>query len=956
MSSRRSETTVRRLALVLTVLTGFSGLVYEVTWQKYVATLLGADSEATAAVLAIFLGGLALGYSLFGAVTHRRMRQRGRTGAPPRLLRFYGAVEAGIGLYALAFPTLFGVAQSVSLWVPGGHEALGFTFDLVLTALLLLPPTVLMGGTIPVLTQALTARLTEATRVHAWVYGFNTVGAFLGALAGGFVLVPLLGLDGVLYAMGGVNLTAGALFAALGAWEGIGLAAPEPGATGTAVPAAGRSLVGYAAVALLAGFAMMCVQTVLNRVGALSFGASQFTFAMVAAVFVLCIALGSLAVSALSRLSPLWLVGSQWLLVVLLGALYFGLQDAPYWAHALRVSRPFHFYTYHGAAFLGMLAVLVVPIGLSGALLPLLFHHLRRDVGDLGGVAGRLYSWNTVGSLLGAVLGGYVLLYWFDLDQVYRIAVGALALGATLLTVLVLRLSWMAAGGVLAGCTLVLALLYPPWAVNRLTAGLFRNRKPLPYSFAGPRAFFDHYPRDVVFYRDDPTTTASVLAQTAPGGGLTLAIVTNGKTDSDLYLDYPTMAMVGLMPALLAEKYERAFVIGYGTGVTVGQLAALEGSREVTVAEISSGVLEAARLFDPENNDVSNNPKVRKVRSDAYRALLRSQGRFDVIASEPSNPWVNGVEMLFSEDFLRAARDRLEPGGVYAQWFHSYESDGRTVELVLRTYRAVFDHVALWYTTGPDLLLLGFRSPERALDVEQIRARFEQVDFQKGFSRAGIESFEALLAHEVLPLGVLNAADLPGPVHTLRHPILSDFAARAFFRGGDVELPRFAAAGPAAVGARNSLVRRAAGLDHGPVPEALLYTLADETCRRARQIECATILARDLADHPASDHGKQLLATQLEIKPADLEPLEDLYAQGKAEHSAEPSKDAIKHAQLLTQIFLRFYHHALPFGRAMVDRAWEGCMRPEQLEACQSGSRRARELLGEEAHSDLADP
>jgi spermidine synthase len=221
--------------------------------------------------------------------------------------------------------------------------------------------------------------------------------------------------------MGAVNLAAGTVFLALDAWQ-RGVLVPGAAAAGSA--GEGRAVAGmasYAAVAFLAGFAMMCVQTVLNRVGALSLGASHFTFAMVVAVFVLCIALGSFAVSALPRV-PAWLVaGSQWALVVLLAALYLPMQDAPYWAHALRaLFRDLEegFYPYFIVVFLCTLAVLVVPIGLSGALLPLLFHHLRREVGELGGVAGRVYSWNTLGSLAGAVLGGYALLFWLDLHHV----------------------------------------------------------------------------------------------------------------------------------------------------------------------------------------------------------------------------------------------------------------------------------------------------------------------------------------------------------------------------------------------------------------------------------------------------------------------------------------------------------------------------------------------------------
>jgi predicted membrane-bound spermidine synthase len=206
---------IRLTALLLTVLTGFTGLVYEVAWQKYLATLLGSHGEATAAVLAIFLGGLSIGYALFGRATRALVARARRRGRPPRLLACYALVEGGIGLYALLFPFLFSGAQYVSLLSPLDHDALGFVFDVSLSALLIGPPAVLMGGTIPILTLALAGDLQHATRVHAWVYGFNTLGAFAGALAGGFWLVPQLGLDGVVWAMGGINLAAAAVFALL---------------------------------------------------------------------------------------------------------------------------------------------------------------------------------------------------------------------------------------------------------------------------------------------------------------------------------------------------------------------------------------------------------------------------------------------------------------------------------------------------------------------------------------------------------------------------------------------------------------------------------------------------------------------------------------------------------------------------------------------------------------------
>ena len=207
---------LRPTVLALTVLSGFTGLAYEVTWQKYLAILLGAHSEATAAVLGLFLGGLSLGYWLFGALT-RRLVARGRhRGRPAPLLAVYGGVEAGIGVWCLLFPWIFPLVRSASVALPTGEGALAFAVDVVLAAALIVPPATLMGGTIPILTQALARNLADATRVHAQIYACNTAGAFAGTLATGFALIHWLGLAGTLHAMGAANLAIGGAFALLG--------------------------------------------------------------------------------------------------------------------------------------------------------------------------------------------------------------------------------------------------------------------------------------------------------------------------------------------------------------------------------------------------------------------------------------------------------------------------------------------------------------------------------------------------------------------------------------------------------------------------------------------------------------------------------------------------------------------------------------------------------------------
>ena len=183
-------------ALSIAGVTGATGLVYEVTWQKYLSILLGTQSEASAAVLALFLGGLSIGYALFGHRAHRTACRFGEAETPARLLQLYAGCEIGIGVLAWAFPTLFKAIYTLSIAAPVDSPGLTFAFDVLLAALLILPPAVLMGATVPLLTQALARSLAAATRVHALVYGLNTLGAFVGALAGAYYLIPRLGLDG----------------------------------------------------------------------------------------------------------------------------------------------------------------------------------------------------------------------------------------------------------------------------------------------------------------------------------------------------------------------------------------------------------------------------------------------------------------------------------------------------------------------------------------------------------------------------------------------------------------------------------------------------------------------------------------------------------------------------------------------------------------------------------------
>jgi spermidine synthase len=600
------------------------------------------------------------------------------------------------------------------------------------------------------------------------------------------------------------------------------------------------------------------------------------------------------------------------------------------------------FYPFHFAIFFGILAIFCVPLGLSGALLPLIFHRLRRTSGDLGRTAGRIYSSNTAGSLLGALVGGYLLLFWLDIDDTYRLAVFALAAAAAISTACVIARARIASGVALA---LIAALLVGQqgWDPRKLSAGLFRQRMPNPDLADGPSslvpALVNRWSEEYLrFYEDDPSTSVAVFNTAKPGEPPRLAIINNGKSDGSIPRDNMTTGLLALLPALFAEKRERAFVIGYGTGMSAGELAALDDFEEVVVAEISPAVVRAAPLFEAINRQALANPKTRIIRSDAYRTLMRDQAEYDVIVSEPSNPWVTGVEMLYAREFLEAARDRLAPGGVYAQWFHLYETDDRSVELVLNTFRTVFPRVSVWLGRGTDLILLGFEDADREVDFAELEAHWQRADFNRQLKALPLQSLPRLLAHEILPLGVLAEMSLPERVHTILHPILSHDAARAFFAGGNGKLPQNPIRPVATTGARNSLVEHYRASRGGVLPSDDRLELLRETCD-LRLALCATLFAQWMHEEPDSEELAESLAkAQADsrlgraLQPGVLNGLARLF---RDEADAD-SPSSFEFTTDLSRVFLKYYHHAAPFSAEPLHESWRRC--------AQEDSRCARQL------------
>ncbi|WP_173080386.1 fused MFS/spermidine synthase [Fundidesulfovibrio magnetotacticus] len=781
------------MVCALVFATGAAAMMDQIVWQRYLARLLGGDASATAVVLAAFLGGLSLGYRAFG-----RLAQRVRNP-----YKAYALAEGFIGLWCLAFPALFAAVEQasagLSLTPPWGLALQG----LALAAVLVGPPTVCMGATAPLLTQALSRDVATSGAVHARVYGVNTAGAFLGAVAAGYVAVPELGLPGTLVLAASLNLLAAAWFAlardpvqagtaasvAASASSG-GRSLDEEGGPGAGPPSPsspGRGL-GFAlmGLAFLNGFQSMGLENVLVRFVALSSGGSAYAFTMVVGMFVLAIAAGALLAGRFARLGTraVWL--NQMAIAALLLLLFPSLDTWPYWAHRLRLLFApdlAGFWACQAAGFAALSLAAGGPALLIGAAVPLVFNRLRSDLATVGSLSGRILCANTVGNLTGSLAAGILLHPLLNNGQIYLLC-AVLSLAGAWLAARELGPRTRLTTGLAALAALALIPAAPGYDAQRFMMGTFRLQMPLASSCVSPKTFFDEFHDGVerLFQEDGPEGTASVLR--APRqiwhSEQPLAVFVNGKSDSSTVADMSTLRLLAHIPALLAPSRGRSLVIGLGTGVTSGELARYADASSIETAEISSSVIKALPLFAAFTGGVHREPRHRLLHGDAFRILARSADQWDLIVSEPSNPWVLGVDALFSREFYRLADQCLAPGGVFAQWVHVHDASAQVLGTVISTLRERFPCVRVFMTQANDLLLLASRE-DLAPGVTAAGALWAaSPGVRASLAEAGICSLEALLGRE-FPLPALT-----GPVQTLDKPMLHYIAGRNYFMGARV--------------------------------------------------------------------------------------------------------------------------------------------------------------------------
>jgi predicted membrane-bound spermidine synthase len=710
-----SGATAPRVAYLVPLffLSGGAGLAYEVAWSKRLELTFGTTTHSIGTVLAAYMAGLGLGAWLLGFLADR-------PGSPARR---YAALEAGIGVYGLLAPwVLDGVDW---LFVATGGAG-GLALKACLGLLAMLPATLLMGGTLPVLARSLVAERSHTQRAVGLLYGINTLGAMAGALLAGLLLVQALGVDATSRWTGGLNLLLAAVALALGPRLAPDVPERPPEPTAVAPPASWLLRVGVwgtfgcGAVALL-------LEIAWTRALALAFGSSGDAFTIMLAATLAGIGLGSLIAARVARdvsrplgqlvLALLLLASSCYLFLL-------GFERLPRFFHVVARSGALTYEELLLVMFATAGAALLPATTALGIAFPLCAQLGTARSRDAGRSVGRVYLANTIGAIAGSLGGGFVLVLALGTGGMIRLGALTAALGATCLALLAAKhQAWSTErarplallGAVLAVATLAL----PAWDPTSLDLDPLRGGD--SRAAGQPGAYANRYHgsgAQQVYARDGLNAFVTVRSY----GPHMRILRLGGKNDASTHGDMDTQLLLTAVPLLAAPEAKRVLVIGAGSGVSARVAADHPGIEQVDVAELEVAMVEAAsEWFDVVNDGVFERDGVEVIYDDARTTLLTGDSTYDVIASEPTNPSIAGVANLFTLEHYQNARRRLTPAGVYAQWIQLYASDDRMARSMLRTFLEAFPHVELWWCNAGDVILLGSQEPLR-YDLARVRA------------------------------------------------------------------------------------------------------------------------------------------------------------------------------------------------------------------------------------------
>jgi len=728
-------------ALIVFALSGCAGLIYQSIWSQYLGLYLGHAAYAQSLVLAIFMGGMAIGAWW---ASRRSLRWR-------NLLRAYALIELAIGFAAVLFHPIYlrvtGFAyDSVFPAIPGEWAVQAFKW--CTGTLLILPQAILLGTTFPLMSNGLMRRLrTGHGAILGGLYFTNSLGAAAGALIATFVLLPAIGLPGAMRFGAALNLVV-AIAAFLLAGRSQHAPAPErpdvdaPQNRGTA-----RLLL---IAAFITGATSFVYEIGWVRMLSLAFGSTAHAFELMLAAFIGGLAFGGLWIRRRidGYADPLRAGGWVQFLMGLAALASLLLYDKSFdWVAWLvqALTRSSHGYALYNAATAAVAVVLMAPAAFfAGMTLPLFTFSLLRD-GNGEASVGRIYAANTVGAIVGVFAAVHLLMPLLGL----KLAMSLAAAGDLFLGVALLRRKgsghgmdapYLAALAV-SGLALIATLMLARFDMNAMAGGVYRT---------GTARMSDSNGQHVRFYRDSKTASIAVVADDAGRA----AIITNGKPDATIHMgkddevspDEVTMALLAVLPLLHHADPRTAAVIGFGSGMSTDTLLRDPRLQRVDTIEIESAMVDGAHIFGKRVERAYKDPRSHIHIEDAKTYFAANRLRYDIILAEPSNPWVSGVATLFSEEFYRFIPRHLERGGLFVQWVQLYEINDELVASIVQALSKSFGDYRIYLSNDSDMIIVARADgPVQPPHADVLQA----ADMKEIVERVNVPTLDDISAHQL---------------------------------------------------------------------------------------------------------------------------------------------------------------------------------------------------------------
>jgi spermidine synthase len=777
MKTRRALTTIFAIS-------GASGLIYEVAWMRTLRLLVGSTTLSHTIVLAAFMTGLALGAWIAGK----------KIDAQPRPLRVYAWLEAAIGLYGLVFPLLAHlIVPPLGALYRAFEESPGLfaVGELLLLGPILFPGAALMGATLPALGRVVAEH--DVAREGGWLYAVNTLGAAVGAAIAGFFLLPFLGLLTTLFVAAATNGVLSAL-----AFK-IERAQPPVAASPKSDQTEEKGWPRLAALAVtVSALGGMTLQIVWTKLFVVSVGSSTFAFTGVVAVYILGIGAGAaLAVRLLAtNAEPSRLLALASTLAALAAA----------------ATAPFFLELPHAVAYIIthwtidmrvvlLLETVLVAIGLGpaalllGTVFPLGVAVAGGSPAQSGRALARISVASSIGSILGALVGGLILVRVLGLTGALR--AGAILAGSAGIVALLASRGGRALLAPVTGVMVAAALLAPGPNARLLDAGAFlygRDRMEDSLLQQGAKKRLITRAARLLYHAEGEDLISAIYTT-----GVDDVLVTNGKIDASSHFDAETQRLVAHIPMLLHRgPIKNVAIIGLGSGMTAGAALSHPGVERLDVVEISRTVVDVVQhsdIFVRLSHDALHDKRLRLLIADGRTHLRHASEQYDVIISEPTNPWIAGVGDLYTTENFQHVKERLAPGGIFAQWLQGYGTTSPLYRTIVRTFHDIFPDVQIWrFAEGEDSLLIARKEggdlPLRFTDVSEIvgsspllKASLEDAGVDEAHSIAWYFALDPKGTAELAGEGPRNTDDsgylehrAPLALFNVAHPLDEDVA------------------------------------------------------------------------------------------------------------------------------------------------------------------------------------